>query len=135
MMTYVQAREALVTAINTAWSASYPTTKLFYENTTQIDLDTVGSVFVTVSIDFVDSVRMEIDEDPVSRTDGEVVFRIFAKEGVGTKGALQIKDFLTDTMKYRTLAGVETGCPAPGAKREHKGYVSRDLIVPFFFYI
>ena len=134
MTTYVQAREDLVSAFHGPWTTAWPGVQMFYENTTQIDLDTVGPVFVTAAIDFTDGVRMEFDADPATRTWGEVTFRVFAKEGVGTKTALLIFDFLTALMKYRTFGGVTTDCPAPGPKQGSKGWVSFGLTVPFFFY-
>ena len=134
MTTYVQTREALVTAFHTPWKTAWPTIPLFYENTLQVDLDTVGPVFVTAAVDFTDGMRMELDANPTSKTWGEVTFRIFAKEGQGTKTALQVFDFLTALMKYQTFGGVTTECPAPGPKQASKGWVSFDLTVPFFFY-
>ena len=134
MTTYANAREHLITKINTAWTTQYPTTRVFYENTTKVDLDAVGTHFLAVTVDFTDSLRMEINPSPSSRTWGEAILRFFAKEGQGTKTALQVFDFLTALMKYQTFGGVTTECPAPGPKQASKGWVSFDLTVPFFFY-
>lgn len=134
MTTYANAREHLITKINTAWTTQYPTTRVFYENTTKVDLDAVGTHFLAVTVDFTDSMRMEINPSPSSRTWGEVILRFFAKEGQGTKTVLGMFDYMTAQMKYITLTGVELGCPEPGPKRAQGGWVSYDLVVPFFFY-
>ena len=134
MTTYVAAREDLITAFNAPWASAWPGVPMYFENTTQIDLDTAPPVFVAAAIDFTDGMRLDIDAAPISKTWGEVTFRIFAKEGQGTKTALQVFDFLTALMKYQTFGGVTTECPAPGPKQASKGWVSFDLTVPFFFY-
>ena len=134
MTTYVEAREALVAAFHTPWAGAWPGVPMYYENTVQIDLDTAPPVFVTVYVNFTDGLCMEINANPTSKTWGEVTFRVFAKEGEGTKKALHVFDFLTVLMKYRTLGGVQTDFPVPGPKQSARGWVSYDLDVPFFFY-
>ena len=134
MTTYVAAREDLITAFNAPWASAWPGVPMYFENTTQIDLDTAPPVFVAAAIDFTDGVRLDIDAAPMSKTWGEVTFRIFAKEGQGTKKALQVFDFLTTLMKYKQFGGVTTDFPVPGAKRWNQGWMSSDLNVPFFFY-
>ena len=124
----------MITAFNAPWASAWPGVPMYFENTTQIDLDTAPPVFVAAAIDFTDGMRLDIDASPMSKTWGEVTFRIFAKEGQGTKTALQVFDFLTALMKYQTFGGVTTECPAPGPKQASKGWVSFDLTVPFFFY-
>ena len=134
MTTYVEARDAIVTHLNPAWLSGYPGVKIFYENTVQIDLDSVGDMFLTVSIDFQDSMRMDIDPDPISKTWGVVTLRLFSKEGTGKKSVWQAFNWLTALMKYRQLSGVTLGCPAPGKKIAKDGWCSDDLTVEFFFY-
>ena len=135
MTSYVDARDALVKHIHPAWLAGYPNVKIFYEQTTAVDLDTVGDNFIQVSIDFQDSMRMDIDADPTSKTWGVVTLRLFSKDGLGVRVGLQMFDWLTALMKYKTLApGVTTGCPRPGKKVSRDGWSSCDLVVDFSFY-
>lgn len=133
-MTYVEARNAIVSYFNPKWLTQYPSIPVFYENTVQIDLDTVGDIFLTVSIDFTDSQRLDIDAAPASETFGDVTLRLFTKEGTGTLKTLQVFDWLTATMKYRDLGGVTLGCPDPGPKVSKTGWLSSDLYVSFSFY-
>ena len=134
MTTYVEARNAIVAYFNPKWVAAYPTIPVFYENTVQIDLDSVGDIFLTVSIDFTDSLRMGVDAAPGTETFGDVTLRLFTKEGTGTLRTLQVFDWLTATMKYKDLAGVTLGCPDPGPKVSKTGWLSSDLYVPFSFF-
>lgn len=134
MTTYVEARDAIVAYFNPAWAMAYPTVPVFYENTTQIDLDKVGAGFVTATIDFTDSARQDIDPAPISKTWGEVILRLFVKEGRGIRNTLSMQDTLTGLMKYRKLGGVTLECPAPGMRIDKDGWKSYDLNVPFYFY-
>ena len=130
-MTYVDARAAIIGYFHPAITAGYPTTKVFYENTTQIDLDSVGSSFIQVSIDFQDSIRQGIDASPYSKTWGVLTLRVFQKEGQGTKETLQMFDWLTALLKYRKLGDVTLDCPHPGKKISRDGWSSADLLVGF----
>ena len=49
---------------------AYPTIKVFYNNTVKVDLDTVGTTFLRVSIDFTDSVPMGMDAIPITASYG-----------------------------------------------------------------
>ena len=134
MTTYVQAREAIVAHLHPAWVAAYPNIPIFYEGTVSVDLDSVGDSFLAVSIDFQDSMRLDIDAAPMSKTWGVVTLRHFAKEGTGTKETLKRFDWLTNLMKYKDLSGVTLDCPRPGKKVSRDGWGSADLVVPFSFW-
>ncbi len=134
MTTEVQARDAIVAYFHPAWTTTYPTTPVYYENTVKIDLDTVGDAFLSVSIDFTDSVREGIDPAPITGSYGEVTFRLFAKEGVGVRDTLSKQNYVRELMKYRDLSGVTLDCPRQGRKQARDGWSSSDLIVPFQFW-
>jgi len=134
MTTEVQARDAIVAYFHPAWTTTYPTTPVYYENTVKIDLDTVGSAFLSVSIDFTDSVREFIDAAPITGSYGEVTFRMFAKEGVGIRDTLSKENYVRELMKYRDLSGVILDCPRHGRKQARDGWTSSDMIVPFQFW-
>lgn len=134
MTTYVEARDAIVGYLNPAWVAAYPSIPLFYENTTQIDLDSVGTIFMSVAVNFTDAMRQDIDPSPISKVWGEVTLKLFVKKGQGTRVTLAMQDFLTGLMKYRQVSGVTLEMPTPGKKESKDGWSSLDLNVPFFFY-
>lgn len=131
MTTYVQARDTLVTKIDDALMSSYPTLKVFWENTTEVDTNTVGNNFVQVEVNFQDSVDTTIAADFM--VTGEVNFRLFYKQGQGSRQALALFDFLTSLMASQIVSGVTLLTPRPGRKDTSRGWASFDLNCPFFF--
>lgn len=134
MTTEVEARDALVAHLNAGWLVAYPAMTLYYENTVAISLDDAGSAFATASVDFTDSVRMDIDERPSTRSYGVLTLRIFTKEGEGSRSTLVVAGFIRSLLAYRKLGGVTTGCVRPGKKVSKDGWASADWITPFEFF-
>lgn len=135
MTTYVEARDALVTYLHTAWTTAYPTVPIYYEDTVAIALDLIpNGEFVTVSIAFTDNIRQDIDAAPISRTYGEVTVRVFSKAGGGVRRTLSLFDYLTALLKYRTLSGVTLESPVAGKSQSRDGWSSRDLSTDFYFF-
>lgn len=132
MTTYVEARDALVTHLNTGF-ATYPTMPVFWENTKQVDLASVVSPFVRVEINFTDCVDLTMNDIPIDEDTGEVSISILYKEGEGTRAGLALWDFLKPYMKHKSLSGVKTYTPHPGRKQESAGWVLTELVVPFSF--
>lgn len=79
MTSYVQARDTLVGKINAALSTDHPALPVFWENTLEVDVNSVGNVFLQVEINFQDEVDTTIDPETI--TTGEVNFRLFYKQG------------------------------------------------------
>lgn len=134
MTTYVAARDAIVAYLNPAWVSAYPSIPIYYENTTQIQLDKVGTGFLVVAINFTDTLRQGVDPSPISASYGEITLRLFTKEGQGIRTTLQRLDTLTNLMKYQGLSGVTLDCPTPGRKVSKDGWTSQDINVPFSFW-
>lgn len=138
MTTYVQCRDALVAKINTALTADYPNLKVFWENTTTVDPNTVGSMFMQVEVNFQDAVNTTMDADPAKQYLGVVNFRVSCKEGQGVRAALALFDYLTNLMKFQIVpitgtSGVTLNTPKPGRKQASAGWEALDLNAPFFF--
>lgn len=133
MTDFVTARDLLVSKINTGLTATYPSTKVFYENTDKVDVNTVGESFIMVDIDFLKTIQVTIEASPHDRTLGQITFRILYKEGKGTRKALQVFDYLKGFLKHQMVGGVCLKTPTPGVKRKADGWASFDLIVPFQF--
>lgn len=134
MSTYVEARTAVVTLLNTALGAQYPTVPVFWENTTAVALDKVGERFIKVQIDFDDAQQMTVNGAPHHMTFGTLRLSIFWKEGAGTLTTLQMMDYLTGLTKYKLTGTVTFWTPAPGRKVSQDGWISQDLEVPFRFH-
>jgi hypothetical protein len=134
MTTRTEARDAIVAYLDPAWRTAFPSVPIFYENTTQVELDTIGSAFLQAEINYDDSQRLDIDEDPHSQTWGNVSLRLFAKEGTGTRQVLLMQDTIEGLMKYRKLGGLTLDCPTPGKKIPKDGWTSYDIHVPFQYF-
>lgn len=133
MSTYVQARDSLISYLDPLVTAALPTLPVFYENTTKVDLDKVGDMFIAISVVFDDAQGLEINASPQTMVWGEVIFKIFTKAGVGTRRSLEVFDALISIMKYKFLSHANTECPTPGKKVTKDGWTSADLNVPFYF--
>ena len=131
MTTYVQARDTLVSKIKVALDADYPAMKVFWENTTQVDVNTVGNSFLQIEINFQDRVDTTLAVDTM--VTGEVNFRLFYKEGQGARAALAMFDYLTYLMRFQLVSGVTLLTPKPGKKECKDGWAFFDLNAPFFF--
>ena len=134
--TYVNARDAIVAHFNTQWTSAYPTVPAFYENTVAVDLDTVGDRFVRLEVDFDDARQFDIDLAPVPSqvVYGNIIARIFFKEGTGMRAALQMVDTLNAMLSFKTLSGVYSGVPTVGPKATKGGWMSFSLRAPFKFH-
>ena len=134
MTTEVQVRDALVGYIDTAWKDTYPSVEVFYENTIKINLDSVGSVFLRVVIEFVDSMRQGIDPVPNTRRYGNVLLQVFCRDGQGTRDALSKIGYLRDLLKYRDVGGATLDCPRVRGSKTNNGWTGQELIVPFTYW-
>jgi hypothetical protein len=133
MTTYTQARDNLVTLINTSFSAAYPTMKVFYENTVEVDVNTVGDMFVKVAIDMLDAVQVTIETQPKRRVYGEITLQFMYKEGKGTRDALGLFDYVDALLSMKQLSGIVTRVTTPGRKLTKSGWAEFSLHVPFMF--
>ena len=134
MTTLVQARDTIVAHIHAQLQAVLPTLPVFYENTTAVDVNTVGDRFLQVNVDFEDTTLATFSADLVDHVTGYIGFRLFAKEGTGTRANLEIFDLLNAAMRHRTLGAVITGSCSPGRKDQRDGWLSMDLGVPFEYF-
>jgi hypothetical protein len=133
MTTYVQARDALVSHLHTHWSVSYPTIKVYYENTLPLALDSVGPVFLKVDVNFDAAVQASVETAPMTRVQGSLLLVVMAAEGAGTRNSLTYVDYLSNLFKYRSLSGVQTGAPTPSSSLVSQGWFYQELFVPFWF--
>ena len=135
MTTYTQARDILVTEIGTAFALAFPTTTLLYENTTAVDLDTIGDRFVRVEVNFVDAMQSDIDlPGPGQVIFGEIDVLVFVREGKGLRSALELLDYFNGLMATRNLTNVYVDVPRQGTKVIKSGWLSVSLEIPFQFY-
>lgn len=133
MTTYVEARDELVTLINSKFSTDHPTLAVFYENTKKVDTNTVGDQFVKVTIDMVGAKQTTIEMSPRRRVLGTVTLEFIYKEGMGTRYALTMFDYVESLLSMKSLTGVSTRAASPGADWSKEGWAGFRITVPFFF--
>lgn len=133
MTTYVGARDALTSYIETNLGLGYPTMPRFWENTLQVNLESLQSPFVKIEIVFQDTVQLTVNDDPIDQDVGIVAFELFYKEGEGTRAGLAVFDFIKSMMKHKTIGGVTTYTPKPGRIGQGGGWRSSQINVPFSF--
>lgn len=129
MTDYVESRDAIVTYINSNFSG-YP---IFYENTTEVDLDTVSNCFVKVQIDYDGAYQASMGSTKVARVQGQVIFKVFAKQGTGTRNTLIVLETLQNLAISHTSAKVQFEFPTPGDKESRNGWESQEFVIPFWF--
>jgi hypothetical protein len=132
-MNLTTARDTLVAHLNAALSVSRPTLKVFYDNTGPIDLTTAGDMFLVFELRFDQAEQGSLEENPFHRTWGMLSLQIFVKEGKGYRGALQLADELVQLFRMKTLSGLITKVPVPAHHETHDGWMSQEILVPFWF--
>lgn len=136
MTTLLQARDAIVSFLSADLSANQPDLPVFWENTLEVDMDTVGERFLRIEIDFDGAQQMTINGPDVHhKTWGLVHCTLMVKEGAGIRTTLALLDYLTTLTAYKYLLGtaVFLGTPMPGPRRAKDGWRSYDLSVSFEF--
>ena len=134
MTTYVEARDTLVSYIHTTLQTVAPTLPVFWENTDKVDVNTVGDSFVQVAIDFDNTLLATVSNDLTENVLGYIGFRVFAKEGQGTRTTLALFDALASALRQRDIGGIRTGTPTQRNKVSQNGWMSLELGVPFTYY-
>lgn len=134
MITYTQARDALVGHINTVMTTQFPGTKVFYENTVKVDTNTVGDQFVQVEVSIENSSFVTLEAAPTDKVSGFIGFRLYVKEGKGSRLFLTFADTLNEHLRHLTLSGVTTFSPVFGRKETAEGWTAFDIGFPFTFY-
>ena len=130
MSTLVTARTAIVTYLQANLPAN---TKIFYENTVEIDLNAQPDLFLLCIIDMTDTVRKNFDLVALRERFGEVIIRVFVREGKGTAGALGMVDFFEGKLSDLSIGDITFGTVRPSRKIKQDGWLMQDLVVDFRF--
>jgi len=133
-ITYEAARDAVVTELQTFWSAAYPTIPLHYENTARVDADQQGQAYAMAEVEFLPAFQASLEAAPMTLVYGHLSVTVLSKEGTGTRSGLVMCNALIAAMKYRSFSGVVTMAPSLGRKVEVAGWHHQDAIIPFRFY-
>ena len=134
MTTRVQARDAIVTLLNTHFTTNHPTLKVFWENTTEVNLDTVGDRFVRICIDWHQSRQITIEYKPSTRVVGYIRTTFFTKKGLGSRNTLALIDSFVSSVKYKRISpGITLECPSDVETVTQGNWESREVELRFFF--
>lgn len=127
-------RNTIAAHVATSFATDRPTTVVYFENTKEIDLDLEGDSFVLVIIDFTDIERLNIDSAPMTQCFGEVIVRVFTREGLGVKDHLGLFDYVISILSHASLTGLTLETATPGPKQKSDGWMMTDILVPFHFF-
>jgi hypothetical protein len=58
---------------------------------------------------------------------------VFTREGNGSRTALQVFDTIKQSTKFKNLLKVQLETPRPGDVERKRGWVNREILVPFWF--
>lgn len=134
MSTYVEARDAIVTLLNTRFQVDKPDLTVVWDNVASVDIDSVSTPFVRIEIEFDDAKQLTINDVPEHQVYGAVTFTIMTKEGLGTRAILDLMQYLSDVVRYKNLTKCVFETPRPTSRITKSGWVSFDLRAPFFFH-
>lgn len=134
MITYTQARDALITKVKAALETALPSLPAFYENAVKVDTNTIGDQFIQVEVTFEESPFVTVDSSPTDLVSGVVGFRLYVKEGKGSRVSTTVFDALNTQLRHQTLSGVTTFSPVFGKKETAEGWVTYDFGFPFSYY-
>lgn len=130
MSTLVSARAAIVTYLQANLPVNTP---IFYENTLEINLNAQPDVFLLCIIDMTDTVRNNFDLVAMRERFGEVIIRVFVREGKGTSSALGMVDFFEGKLSDLSIGDITFGTVRPSKKVKQAGWMMQDMVVEFRF--
>lgn len=116
-------------------STDRPGTVLYFENTVEIDLDSQGDVFALCLIDFIDINRLNVDASVMREYFGEIIIRVFTREGSGVNPSLDLADYLLGILSDIDIPTKIT-CKTSyvGKKVVDSGWMMVDVVTPFAFW-
>lgn len=132
MTTLTEARDSIVTALEGAWPAAYPSVPVFYDNASVNDHDN-KSEFLGCAIEFDDSNQANIGPSPLLRTYGMITLTLGVKAASGSRTSLQRADFLINLFRFSKKGGVVCKAPHPLPPSTVNGWFLTEIVVPFHF--
>jgi hypothetical protein len=117
------------------WSAAYPGIPIFYEDGDLPDPDQVDYPFVVCSLKWSAGVQASIEQRPLSRVSGSLVFRVVYRDTDGVGGTYPIKDLLHYWFAFRSAGSVTVLESIPGPSSDYEGRRATSLVFPVYGYI
>lgn len=129
---YLDKRDALVALIDPLFKARFPDLPLVFENL-PFDRSSQPVKFVEVEIEFHDSDQINLSVNPKTRVHGCVVAAYTCRQGLGTRQALEVMGWFSETLKYRALNGLQLASPQPEPGDPVAGWYRASLRVNFHY--
>lgn len=132
-MSYEAARVAIATHVQSSWASAGNPATLEFENIHEIDHGTRNSPFVTYQLAFYNATQVTIENVPITRYEGEVIFHVHVPCGSGAKPAYDLADVISGFMKYRDLSGIQFLAARLMAPQEFKGWQIWPVRISFHY--
>ncbi len=133
-MNLSEARQAVVTKLEAIKSEIEPSLIIHYENTPDVDLDSVGDYFLEVELDFNGSRQASLGDNPMTRNDGDLVLRFMNRAGNGRLELLNLIDEFRARLRYANLSGMQLQAVRSGGVSSRSGWSADTWLVGFWFY-
>lgn len=101
-MTLTDIRTHLVTALE-SWKTTQAGLPIFYENTTEVDINTVAATFIKAKVNITATKRKHIGLPKRSRAFGTLMLTIFHRQAQGTVKILQLAEALRETFENTNI--------------------------------
>lgn len=128
---YESYRLAIVTLVDAAFKAAYPTIPVVYANA-PFDWNNPPERFVEFEIAFYDGRQIGVAANPKTRTHGFVYVTVHARRGLGTKRCLEILGWFAGALGYQNAGAVHLQAPQPVGMNENDEWYSEEFKVPFY---
>lgn len=118
-------------AIDTFMTATYPDIVVMYENGPEIDDESVGSIFMDVSIRFYSANPAEVGPHARTRHTGAIAVDVYAKQATGTALAGQLLQGISHTLRRKRLGPGLTRATQRTVPDTIKGWYKSGTLTPF----
>jgi len=132
-MTYEDARSAIYSRLNTAWSVQYPSVPVNYENRNNVDLATQQTPFISCEVIFTTGEQVSIEITPVVRTQGVIYVAAYIKDFDGVAVPNAHLQYLKTLFETKSFGGVNTRAAQPMPGDSFKAWYRKALRIPFWF--
>lgn len=132
-MNLTQARDVLLTQVTSVFNTHLAGIPLHVQNGPMPNMDTVGDVFVVVSYVVLNRRQSELAINPNVRTNLDLAFTIFRKDGSGSRQTTELADTLDTHLSNISLSGVHTLTLTVKGRESRQGWYSERWVLPAWF--
>lgn len=130
-MEFREKQAAIESHIKTGFEASVA--RIVFENTPAPNPDLIDE-WIRVQVQFGDSFRMQLGDQPAYRHPGVVFIQIFLREGVGVDRGVELADGLTTLLRDQVVGEINLQVPRVNKiPFSDKGWYQLQVATPFYF--